>query len=131
MVDFKFNGTESFNNFLDKLGLLEIVGTIEPRNKKYLIVEQPGSLKINVAGFEKDEIKVKFNKATKKLSVICKGNSPFFGTDYKFTTDVDTDDAPFIEYRDGVLGVYWKISKNELEEIDLCFERGLFDRCKS
>lgn len=120
MIDFKFNGTESFSDFFEKVR----AGIIKDGS----IVADENSYKINLAGFAKDEIKVKFNKATGELTVVCNGNSPIYGKEYAVSLDLDSSDVPSIEYVNGVLVITPKQSKNEEpDEIELDFDTRLLD----
>lgn len=120
MIDFKFNGAESFGDLINiiKGGVI----------KDGSIIQNENGCIINLAGFAKDEIKVKFNKATSEITIVCKGNSPVYGKEYAISLDLDTQVVPNIEYVNGALVVSYDVPKNsEPDEIELDFGTRLLD----
>lgn len=120
MIDFKFNGTESLADFFAKVkdGIL----------KDNSVIPNENGFIINLAGFSKDEIKVKFNKATGEITVVCNGNSPIYGKEYAVSLDLDSQVVPNIEYVNGALIIRWDVVTNaEPDEIELYFDERLLD----
>lgn len=84
--NFKFNGTSSFRDLFDSLGIVDTQAKVKD-----------DSVVFNVAGFKKEEISVEYDNGV--LSIVCKGNSPFFGSSYSIIYDMENE--PVIRYQDG------------------------------
>lgn len=113
MIDFKFNGTESFGVFFAK-----VKGAVI---KDSSIIQKENGFIVNVAGFAKDEVKVRFNRTTGEITVICNGDSPIYGKEYAVSFDLGAGEIPNIEYVNGALIIKWDDAR-EPDEVELSFE---------
>lgn len=95
MFNYKFNGTSSFKDLFDTLGITNLTS----------YKERDGKVIVNVAGFSQSDISVTYDRTDNSVSIECEGDSPFFGDSYSinFNLPIHFTGKPKVSYCNGTI----------------------------